>query len=142
MRFVLLCALGACAAAFAPRNGIRRCPSFAAPQRRTRRYAGAEEVLSEESVERVLEEARLSLSSMFDSPENNEVGITGTVEFVELEGPTVIVRLGGRFWHARSDVLTRVESFLMERIPEICEVAIEDAAQLDDADKRVEKPDY
>jgi hypothetical protein len=63
-----------------------------------------------------------------------KVGITGRVEFVELEGPTLVVRLTGRFWHARADVLARVESYVVERIPECIGLDIEDEEQLDDQD--------
>ena len=61
------------------------------------------------------------------------VGITGKAEFVELDGPIVVVRLSGRFWHKRSTVLERIESFILERIPECIAVEIEDPVQLDDA---------
>lgn len=54
----------------------------------------------------------------------------------------MIVRFGGRFWHQRSEVLARVGSFLQERIPEICDVEIEDMSQLDDADKITEKASW
>jgi hypothetical protein len=135
--------LTASAAAFqAPVSGLRGVASsraLVAP----RAAAGAPEVLSEESVERVLEAARTELSAVFGySAENRAVGITGTVDFVELEGPTVVVRFGGRFWHKRTDVLTRVAAFLEARIPEICDVSIEDVAQLDDADKVAQRPDF
>ena len=54
------------------------------------------------------------------------------VEFVELDGPSVIVRLTGRFWHKRADVVERVESYILERIPECVSVEIDDPASLDD----------
>ena len=91
----------------------------------------------------MLEAARGELSALFGyEAENREVGITGTVDFVGIEGPNVVVRLGGRFWHQRSDVLQRVGAYLIERIPEICDVEIEDPAQLDDADKAVERAQF
>ena len=66
--------------------------------------------------------------------ESQAVGITGMVEFVELDGPMLVVRLKGRFWHQRSRVVERVSSYVLERIPECVDVIIEDAQQLDDAD--------
>jgi hypothetical protein len=54
------------------------------------------------------------------------------VEFVELDGPSVIVKLTGRFWHKRADVVERVESYILERIPECVSVEIDDPASLDD----------
>ncbi|KAH9310355.1 hypothetical protein KI387_025390 [Taxus chinensis] len=63
------------------------------------------------------------------------VGITGTVELAELDGPFVKLRLKGRFWHKRSTVLARLGTYLQKRIPEILEVDIEDEAQLDDSPK-------
>ena len=36
----------------------------------------------------------------------------------------------------------RVANYLIERIPEICDVEVEDAAQLDDADKLEKKPGW
>mmetsp|Transcript_19489 Transcript_19489/g.25249 ORF Transcript_19489/g.25249 Transcript_19489/m.25249 type:complete len:135 (+) Transcript_19489:19-423(+) len=92
--------------------------------------------LTEENVENALVDARTELSQLFGyDPENVQVGITGKVDFVELEGPTVILRLSGRFWHERSLVLARVGNFLQNYIPEICDVVIEDPSQLDDSDK-------
>ena len=41
------------------------------------------------------------------------------------------MRLVGRFWHKRVDVLARVENYVLTRIPEAIEVQIEDPAQLD-----------
>mmetsp|Transcript_28969 Transcript_28969/g.86487 ORF Transcript_28969/g.86487 Transcript_28969/m.86487 type:complete len:135 (+) Transcript_28969:96-500(+) len=127
--------LVAAAAAFAP---VHR------PQTRTLTARAAEElVLCEENVEAVLADARNDMQAVFGYAEDSRrVGITGTVDFVELDGPTVVLRLGGRFWHQRSDVLQRVGNFLTDRIPEICDVAIEDAEQLDDADKLAEKTNW
>lgn len=64
--------------------------------------------------------------------ENRGVGITGGVDFVELDGPTVILHLKGRFWHQRPTVLARVGAYLMGRIPEIVDVTVEDEYELSD----------
>lgn len=61
---------------------------------------------------------------------------TGKVEMVELDGPVIVIRLTGRFWHKRSDVLARVGSYVQERIPECVAVEIEDESQLEDADPK------
>ena len=63
------------------------------------------------------------------------------VEFVELDGPTIVVRFTGRFWHKRTTVLERVESYVLERIPECIGVEIDDPADLDDADKLADPAD-
>ena len=44
------------------------------------------------------------------------------------------MRLVGRFWHKRADVLARVENYVLTRIPEAIEVQIEDPSQLDGHD--------
>lgn len=63
-------------------------------------------VLSEENIEVALLEMKQLLGSMFgNSSENLDVGITGDVEFVGLDGPIVVLRLKGRFWHKRADVV-------------------------------------
>ena len=58
---------------------------------------------------------------------------TGIVSLAELDGPFVKLRLQGRFWHKRADVLARVAAYLQRRIPDIMEVEVEDDAQLDDS---------
>ena len=135
MMALRLLTLSTIVASFAPRI---------APQRRhTMRYAVEEMYLCDENVEKVLEGAREDMAAVFGyAADSQKVGITGTVELVEIEGPVVIIRLGGRFWHKRSDVVQRVANYLIERIPEICDVEVEDAAQLDDADKLEAKPGW
>jgi|AntAceMinimDraft_5_1070358.scaffolds.fasta_scaffold210591_1 hypothetical protein len=50
--------------------------------------------LSEENVMRALEECKETVGTMFGNNEDNlKVGITGDVELVELDGPTVIIGL-------------------------------------------------
>ncbi|DBA88715.1 TPA: hypothetical protein ACH3X2_004814 [Trebouxia sp. C0005] len=85
--------------------------------------------LSEESVEEALQDAKQELMQLFDE----NVGITGTVTLAELDGPFVKLRLQGRFWHKRADVLARVAAYLQRRIPDLMEVEIEDDTQLDDS---------
>ena len=118
-------------------------PRIAPQTHKTMRYAVEEMYLCDENVEKVLEGAREDMAAVFGyAADSQKVGITGTVELVEIEGPVVIIRLGGRFWHKRSDVVTRVANYLIERIPEICDVEVEDVAQLDDADKLEKKPGW
>lgn len=82
--------------------------------------------LSEENVQLVLDEARVELGAVFGYEERSkEVGITGTIEFVELDGPNVIISLHGRFWHATDTVLARVDSFVRQRIPEVVAVLLD-----------------
>ena len=64
--------------------------------------------------------------------ENRGVGITGGVDFVELDGPTVVLHLKGRFWHQRPTVLSRVGAYLTARIPEIVDVIVADEYELTD----------
>lgn len=93
-------------------------------------------ILTEENAKIVLNDCMNELEQVFGlSPESQKVGITGIAEFVELDGPTVVVRLKGRFWHQRSRVVERLENYVLKRIPECIEVVIEDAQQLDDADQ-------
>ena len=76
----------------------------------------------------VMEEMRTELGTIFGyDPRNNEIGITGQVELVELDGPSVVIALRGRFWHATDTVMARVESFIKQRIPEITEVVLSES---------------
>lgn len=68
-----------------------------------------------------------------DSLEQSYKCCVGTVELAELDGPFVKLRLQGRFWHKKADVLARVAAYLQRRIPDIMEIDIEDESQLDDS---------
>lgn len=62
--------------------------------------------LSEENVNVGLDEAKVKLGSIFgNSADNRNVGITGDAELASLDGPIVVLRLKGRFWHKRADVV-------------------------------------
>lgn len=64
-------------------------------------------ILSEDAVEQALEEVKVKLGSVFgNSEENRNVGITGEVSLASLDGPIVVLRLSGRFWHKRADVVS------------------------------------
>jgi hypothetical protein len=96
-------------------------------------FLGSVLELSVDNVLGVLSACREEIGTMFGySEENRGVGITGGVDFVELDGPSVVLRLKGRFWHQRTTVLNRVGAYLMGRIPEIVSVEIEDEWQLTD----------
>ncbi|EJK52918.1 hypothetical protein THAOC_27753 [Thalassiosira oceanica] len=60
------------------------------------------------------------------------VGITGSIEFVELDGPEVLLSLAGQFWHRRETVLGKAAIYLNARIPEITSVRVSDPADLED----------
>eukprot|EP00536_Pseudo-nitzschia_multiseries_P015170 jgi/Psemu1/217080/e_gw1.833.32.1 len=93
--------------------------------------AGSQLELDEETVLRILVACRQEIGTLFGyTAENRGVGITGGVDYVELDGPVVVLRLKGRFWHERTTVLTRVANYLQQRIPEIIDVTVEDEWQL------------
>lgn len=67
-----------------------------------------EMILTPENAEAVIDMARKELGTLFGyTKENQEVGITGEVDFVDLDGISIIVDLKGRFWHDRKMVLAR-----------------------------------
>ena len=93
--------------------------------------AGSQLELDEETVFRVLQACRQEIGTLFGyTAENRGVGITGGVDYVELDGPAVVLTLKGRFWHERTTVLSRVSNYLQQRIPEIIDVTVEDEWQL------------
>mmetsp|Transcript_5056 Transcript_5056/g.12067 ORF Transcript_5056/g.12067 Transcript_5056/m.12067 type:complete len:203 (-) Transcript_5056:196-804(-) len=93
--------------------------------------AGSQLELDEETVFRVLQACRAEIGTLFGyTAENRGVGITGGVDYVELDGPVVVLSLKGRFWHERTTVLSRVSNYLQQRIPEIIDVTVEDEWQL------------
>ena len=88
---------------------------------------GAGLPLDVETVLGVLSACRQEISTMFGyAEENRGVGITGGVDFVDLDGPIVIISLKGRFWHEEPMVVQRVKSYLMARIPELVDVIREE----------------
>lgn len=94
---------------------------------------GSQLELSEDNVLAILSACREEIGTLFGyTAENRGVGITGGVDFVELDGPSVVIRLKGRFWHQRTTVLDRVANYLQQRIPEIIDVMVEDEWQLTD----------
>jgi hypothetical protein len=58
------------------------------------------------------------------------IGITGTLQFVELCGPQVTLLLDGAFWHRRETVLGRAAVWLNARMPEITDVSVADMEEL------------
>lgn len=95
--------------------------------------AGSKLDLDEDTVLGLLSACRNELGTLFGySEENRGVGITGSFEFVELDGGTVVLSLAGRYWHQRTSVLDRIANYLQQRIPEILEVTVVDPYQLTD----------
>eukprot|EP00558_Chaetoceros_sp_UNC1202_P007833 CAMPEP_0197244430 /NCGR_PEP_ID=MMETSP1429-20130617/9558_1 /TAXON_ID=49237 /ORGANISM="Chaetoceros sp., Strain UNC1202" /LENGTH=208 /DNA_ID=CAMNT_0042704791 /DNA_START=1 /DNA_END=628 /DNA_ORIENTATION=+ len=89
--------------------------------------------LTEENVQAVLAACRIEIGTMFGyTAENRGVGISGGVDFVDFDGPSVIIKLNGRFWHQRPTVLDRVEKYIQGRIPEVVECLVEDPYELTD----------
>ncbi len=82
--------------------------------------------LCEENAILVIDEMKKELGTIFGyDPKSREVGITGEIEFVECDGPSISVALSGRFWHATDTVMMRVESYVQNRIPEVIEVVLD-----------------
>ena len=84
--------------------------------------------LCEENAILVIEEVKAELGTIFGYDQGSRnVGITGAIELVEVDGPSIIVSLSGRFWHATDTVMLRVESFIKQRIPEVISVTLDEA---------------
>ena len=66
-------------------------------------------------------------------------GITGTIEFVEVDGPEVVLSLAGQFWHRRETVLGRAAMWLNARMPEITDVNVADPEELEDFEEVVDE---
>ena len=82
--------------------------------------------LCQENAELVIEEVRRELGTIFGyDPASRAVGISGQIELVEVDGPTISVSLSGRFWHATDTVMLRVSSFVRTRIPEVFDVVLD-----------------
>ncbi len=67
------------------------------------------------------------------------IGITGSIDFVEICGPEVTLSLSGKFWHKRSTVLGRAAMWLNARIPEITDVVVADVEDLQDFEEIVDE---
>jgi hypothetical protein len=66
-------------------------------------------------------------------------GITGSIDFVEVAGPEVVLTLDGAFWHRRDTVLGRAAMWLNARMPEITHVTVADPAELQDFEDIVDE---
>jgi len=79
-------------------------------------------------------------TSMFGCHDRaSQIGITGSIQFVELCGPEVTLTLEGEFWHKRSFVLGRAAVWLNARIPEITDVIVNDMEDLNDYKEILDK---
>lgn len=67
------------------------------------------------------------------------IGVTGELDFVELQGPQVILSLHGKFWHRRETVLGRAAMWLNACMPEIVEVNVENQEELLDYEEIVDE---
>jgi len=136
-------------AAFSPAPTVGRCTRLPVPALYANVYDdwrsdGVVDTMSldEDNVELVLQELvesdyGKSMFGVHDMPA--AAGITGMVDFVEIAGPEVILRLSGAFWHRRETVLGRAAMYLNARIPEIVEVNVEDASELEDFEDVVDE---
>ena len=104
---------------------------------------GEELFLSEENAISVIEDCMKELGTIFgNTQENQDVGITGLIEFVELDGPNMVIRFTGRFWHDKKMVLARVTNYIKTRIPECLDIILENPEQLEEDDQNSVKEFY
>jgi len=88
----------------------------------------------DENVQQALQEVREDpdIGIVYNTPLHAEIGINGKLEFAEIDGASVIVRMQGKFADTRQKALERLEQYLKARIPEISSVEVEDPAMLDE----------
>jgi hypothetical protein len=65
---------------------------------------------------------------------------SGDVKCVDIDGPTITLRLQGMFWHSRSVVFQCVADYVQTRIPEIVQVDAVSVVNLEDGN--VQAPDF
>ena len=91
--------------------------------------------LDEDNAQQCLEEFVESEygKQMFGSHERpSSIGVTGSINLVEVSGPEVTLTLDGKFWHRRATVLGRAAMWLNARMPEITDVMVADQEELKD----------
>ena len=92
------------------------------PQRRHLRTAVRAQmpeprILTEENAKQVLDECMQELGTLFGSnAESRGVGITGEIEFVDLDGPTLVVQLKGAPRHAALNVIQQTVTACSESV--------------------------
>jgi len=138
MRLLVLLSLFHQANAFSISQQIRRkSPLFANLYDNWRSDAVVPETmeLSEDNVQECLQllidsDYGQQMFGIHDMPAS--VGITGSIELVEVQGPEVVLGMSGQFWHRRETVLGRAAVWLNACMPEIAEVNVEDQEELKD----------
>ena len=91
--------------------------------------------LTEENVEECLEllmDSEYGEQMFGRNDKAADIGITGEVSLVEIEGPEVTLRLEGEFWHKRNTVLGKAAIWLNACMPEIMHVTVGDPTELED----------
>jgi hypothetical protein len=60
------------------------------------------------------------------------VGITGTIELISVEGPECTLSLIGKFWHRRETVLGKAAMYLNARLPELTSITVSSPEDIQD----------